>query len=63
MLPKNNKFRPEVHYQKDQEQIIIGEQALLPMSNPYINHDEQRVSHVPKPENGQKNEPEISKKA
>ena len=63
MLPKRNKFQPEVHYKKDQDQIIIGEQALLPMSNPYINHDKPHVSHVPGPKNWEANEPEIPKKA
>ena len=60
LLPKDNKFQPKVHYKKDPDQIIIGEEALLPISNP--DRSQERL-HVPETKDGQANIPEIPKKA
>ena len=56
MIP-SKKFQPEVHYQREEEQVIIGQDALLPVPRLHTNNDVPHVSNIPT------SDPEIPKKA
>ena len=59
LLPER-KFQPEIHYEKDSDQVIINSQEMLPMASVYDNHS---ITQIPELKSGSKLKPGLSGKA